>query len=291
MLALSRLSLLALFAAACGTSQPADLARTAPSPSTRVTAGSTADGCDDDDRHYRDGIRLCETRTLALSGSRLVLNASPNGGIEVEPWDRDGIEVTAVVEAWAETENDARRLLGETEVRVDGQSVRTRLPERDRDEKGWASVSYEVRVPRDADLDLSTVNGGISVAGVTGSLSLNSVNGGLALARVGGAIDGETVNGPVTVELNDAPSRGLRLETTNGPVTLVVPEGLSAEVDAETNMGPVRIDGLPLEDEACEDRDTRYSPCMSGRVIGTLGRGGPALRLRTTNGPISLKRR
>lgn len=296
MLALSRLPLLAALAlSACGASRSADSAHHAPEAGTHIVATSasgTSGDCEDDARSYHNrGVRLCETRTLALSGRRLTLNASPNGGIEVRPWNGNGIEVTARVEAWAETDAEARTLLREAEVDVRDHTVRTRLPEHDDDREGWVSVSYDIRVPHEADLDLSATNGGIHVAGVDGSLRLRSVNGGLALDRVAGRIEGETINGPVNVDLERAPTRGIDLTTMNGPVTLVVPDGLSAEVDAETSIGPVRIDGLPLEDAACTDRDTRYVPCLNGRVVGTLGRGGPTVRLRTTNGPISLKRR
>ncbi|MEM1056791.1 MAG: hypothetical protein AAGI52_14810 [Bacteroidota bacterium] len=274
---------------ACGGS-----ATSAPDAPSGASLVASSDDCDDNWGND-GGVRVCETRTVALDGGTLMLNAEPNGSIDVSTWDRDGIEIQAHVKAWAMTEAEAQRLVESVEVEQRGTRIRTRLPERTRQNDGrrqaWASVSYEVLVPRDAELDLRTVNGGIDVDGVAGSLQLSSVNGGLELIRVGGRVDGQTVNGPVRVELIDAPTDGLSLRTTNGPVTLDIPDDLSAEVDARTSIGPVSIQGLPLTDDACEDKETSYAPCLNGRVVGTLGRGGPALRLRTTNGPIALRGR
>ncbi|MEM6325838.1 MAG: hypothetical protein AAF791_01835 [Bacteroidota bacterium] len=291
MLTLTRLSLaLVLTLSACGSSRSSDPAP--PSAPSTVLAATTAtgEGCEEAAERYRDNDRVwrCEMRTLTLDGNRLSLDASPNGGVKVRPWNGSGIEIRARVETWGRTEAEADRALREVEIRAENASVRTERPDRDRDV--WSSVHYEVFVPREADLDLQTVNGAISIAGVTGSTRLRSVNGGITLDQVGGRIEGETVNGPVRVALTEAPSKGVALSTVNGPLTLSVPGGISAEVDAETSIGPIRIDGLPLEDEGCEDRDERYGPCMNGRVVGTLGEGGPAFRLRTMNGPIVLER-
>lgn len=292
MLVRFHLLILPLLLAACGSSPAAERHRSAPLAAT----ASTTTGSDDcpDRETLRSGVRLCETRTLDLRGRQLTLDASPNGGISVTGWSRSEIQVVAHVEAWSDREDTARRLLRETEVRARGRTVSTVLPTRegrhDRRE-GWSSVRYEVRVPREAELDLRTVNGGIVIADVAGTLSLRSTNGGIELENVGGEIDGRTTNGPVHVRLDQSPLGRLALETTNGPVTLVVPSGLSAEVDARTSLGPVRIDGLPLEESGCNERGRPHVPCLNGRVVGTLGQGGAALRLRTTNGPISLRGR
>lgn len=292
MLVRLHLLILPLLLAACSPSPAATPHRAALLAATASATVGTAECPDRETR--RDGVRLCETRTLDLRGRQLTLDASPNGGISVTGWSRSEIQVVAHVEAWGDREDTARRLLRETEVHVRGRTVSTHLPKREgrQDQReGWSSVRYEVRVPREAELDLRTVNGGIVIADVAGTLSLRSTNGGIELENVGGEIDGRTTNGPVHVRLNQSPLGRLALETTNGPVTLVVPANLSAEVDARTSLGPVRIDGLPLEESGCNERGRARVPCLNGRVVGTLGQGGAALRLRTTNGPISLRGR
>lgn len=258
---------------------------------------TTSAGCDDG-YHYETGRRggalVCETRTLSARGRALAVDATPNGSIAVETWDGDGIRIEATVRAWAPTEDEARAVLRETEVQQRPGLVRTRLPEATRGawsrDRPWSSVSYTLQVPRDAELDLETVNGGVTVRGVHGKTEFEVVNGGVTLDRVGGEVTGRTTNGPVTLDL----ARGfgpVDVASTNGPIDVSVPEDASAEVDARTTMGPVRFDGLPLRDVGCTGRETRAVPCTSGRVVGTLGGGTAPLRLSTTNGPIALRRR
>ena len=259
-------------------------------PAAQPTTHAVASGDCDGRHHSNDRERACETREFVLDARPLRVDAAPNGGVSVSAWDRDEIRVVARVETWARTQQEADALLRQVEIQTAG-SVRARLPE-PRDD-AWASVSYEIQVPRDADLDLRTVNGGIDVREVMGTVRFHAVNGGVQLNEVGGDVSGETANGGIAVRLARGPWRGAGLDvtTTNGGIEVDVPPDVSAEVDARTAMGPVHIDGLPLEDVKCENRASSYVPCMGGHAVGTLGRGGAPIRLATRNGGISLRRR
>jgi hypothetical protein len=73
---------------------------------------------------------------------------------------------------------------------------------------------------------------------------------------------------------------GLDAETVNGPVTLTVPSGYNAELETGTVNGPFTSD-VPI------------TMTIRGRVgrpfIGTLGQGGPPVRVLTTNGPVRIR--
>ena len=72
----------------------------------------------------------------------------------------------------------------------------------------------------------------------------------------------------------------------NGGISLVVPASISARLTAETRMGRISTEGLRLRDE-----DRQQGRWTGDRVQATLGRGGPAFRLATTNGGVSIQAR
>ena len=96
-------------------------------------------------------------------------------------------------------------------------------------------VSYEVFVPRRADLSVETHNGGISIAEVNGRIDFTAVNGGVVLKKVGGAVRGSTTNGGLVIELSGDRWDGesLDVSTTNGGVIMSVPENYSAHLKPE----------------------------------------------------------
>lgn len=260
----------------------------APAASGSLASGVATPGDCEDSNWRGDAVRVCEERIYTLDTRALNIDATPNGGITVEVWDRDEIEVVARIDANAPTAPEANALLADVHIDT-GETVRARVPE-SRD-KRWVSVSYTVRAPRDADLDLRTVNGGITVRQIEGRLRARAVNGGLSLDGVGGDVTAHTTNGGVDLRLSRGLSRGdaLDVHTTNGGIQVSASGDLSAEIDLSTGNGPLRIGDFPIEDVQCSGSRWRDG-CIGGRAQGTLGGGGATLRLATTNGPIELTR-
>lgn len=258
---------------------PAVLAVAEPA-SAQASADAWLARCQEDGRNNR-GEHHCEVRTFDLSATgSLEVDASPNGGVTVNGWDRNEVQVVAMVRAQSRTRADAEALAREVEVIAEPGRVRTDGP---RPQRGvnW-SVSYEIMVPNRTDLDLESTNGGLDVYDVAGDLRLRTTNGGIELARVSGDVHGRTVNGGVRVELDGDrwSGRGLDLQTTNGGVTLQVPNGYSADLTASTVNGGFDVD-FPVTVQGRIGR----------RLEASLGNGGPPIRIQTTNGGVSLQRR
>lgn len=270
-------SLPAVFAAAL-----AGLAAFAPPAAAQGGSQEWLERCSRE-RMNEDRITHCELREADLPApARLEVSAAPNGGIDVTGAERRDVHVTARVQAWARDEAAARAIAGEVEVSTSGGRVRATGPRISggRNE-GWA-VSFVVSSPRQLDLDLGTVNGGIAVTGVTGDLELSTTNGGIELEGVGGQVQARTTNGGVDVRLAGErwSGDGLDLQTTNGSISLSVPAGFSAELSASTVHGGI---------------DTDFPITVQGRigrsVDARIGEGGPPVRLATTNGAIEIRRR
>ena len=143
-------------------------------------------------------------------------------------------------------------------------------------------MSYQIDVPRDARIALTTRNGGITIEDFRGSATFRATNGGVSLTDVGGDIRGETTNGGLSIRLRGDrwEGAGLDVETRNGGVRMLIPDRYSAELETETVNGRVSID-FPVTVTGTIGRSIRT----------TLGSGGPRIRAVTRNGGIRIERR
>jgi len=249
-------------------------AATAAAPQT----GGFDEGCRgfSTDRAYH-----CEIRDDMLGGGvPLRVDARPNGGIRVHGWDRGDVALRARVIAYADTEDEARRLASQVRIDTAGGNIRAFGPEAD-EGRHWV-VSYELRVPQNSHLTLTTKNGGISVRHLRGTVSFDAVNGGIRLENVGGDFRGRTTNGGVTVDLSGHrwEGAGLDIETRNGGVRLSLPADYSAELETGTTNGRMSVD-FPLT----------VHGLIGNRLNTTLGAGGARIRAITRNGGVRITRR
>jgi hypothetical protein len=235
---------------------------------------------------------FCEVREETIPNSNTIyLDARGNGGVAVRGWDRSETRVRARITVYDDSREAAERLAKDIRITTTGGRIRADGPDRDRDRRRrrdwddyrWWNVSYELQVPRKADLSVDATNGGINIEDVRGRIDAHTVNGGIQLNDVGGDIRGETVNGGLQVELAgekyDGP--GLDLKTVNGGVTLRVPSNFSGELDARTANGGIAVD-FPITVSGLINRR---------QLTATLGSGGPRLRLSAVNGGITIARR
>ncbi|HEY0996600.1 MAG TPA: DUF4097 family beta strand repeat-containing protein [Gemmatimonadaceae bacterium] len=244
------------------------------------TAADWLDDCRRGQGWGNDDDRACEVRevTLPSLNGTLRVDGGPNGGVSLIGWDRKEVKIVARVSANSRSDGEAERMLKEIRVLTDG-SVRAEGPRSSRG-RGWG-VSFDIYLPRRADVTAETTNGGVRAKQVSGRLSLSTTNGGVVLDEVGGDVRAETVNGGVTVRLSGNRFDGERLEAsaTNGGVRLEIPEGYNARLEAETTNGGLQTD-FPITLQGRIDR----------RISTTLGRGGPLVSVRTVNGGVRIRR-
>jgi hypothetical protein len=269
------------------------LARTALVCAALCLAASAALAQGDDSRYsltcrdqgnHDEGSRArhCEVKeqTLAATGGTLKVDGMQNGGIAVRGWERNEILLRYRIQTQAPTQAEADSLASQIRVAAAGGDVRAEGPERSRNAH-W-DVGYEIFVPRQTNLSLRTRNGGISILGVRGQIEFEAVNGGVALKHLGGNVKGETVNGGLAVELTGSTweGEGLNVKTTNGGLSVSVPSNYSAHLETGTVNG-----GFVVSPSIAEvTRETK-------QLSLNLGSGGTNLRIHTTNGGVSIRRR
>jgi DUF4097 and DUF4098 domain-containing protein YvlB len=268
-----------------------------------LLSGSLVSGCFTIGRTVQ--ARDTVTRSLVVPAGTPARVETFNGGIEVSA--ASGPDISAEVvrtgegldDAAAEAERDA---IDVTLELVDGVALLRAIytPSPDSIPSG-SGAAVTLLVPAATRLELDTSNGPISVSDVSGGVDARTSNGPVTLAGISGAVAIETSNGPVTVGATDPVTLDVHtsnggitfdgplqagdtvLETSNGPVELRLPPGAALTIDATTSNNKVS-----------SEFDTDAAATES-EFRGTLGApeqaAGTSVTVRTSNGPIALKKR
>jgi len=144
--------------------------------------------------------------------------------------------------------------------------------------KNDVAVRFTVQLPRNVPINASTVNGGLEIDGVSAPVTAATVNGRIAVSTSTGPVEATTVNGSIEANMQALTSGDVRLSTVNGSVSAGLPAKINANIDAETVNGRVETD---FRVQITGKLSTRH-------LRGTIGSGGPTLRLATVNGSITL---
>ena len=238
------------------------------------------DDCDDWGHNGRE--TFCEVRNVEVARTGSLDLESENGVVEIAGSDESAVRLRARIRAWAGTRDEAQALARAVRIAVDGGRVRASGPDSGRGE-GW-QVDFVGTVPRAYGLDIDAQNGPITVRDLSGTVRIEGSNGPLDLRGLSGSVHARTSNGPLTLEMTGTPlaSGGIDVETSNGPLTVTLPRGIDARLEASTENGPISTNmDVPIR------RDSRWS--VSGEIDATLGGGGPQIRARTTNGPLTVR--
>jgi hypothetical protein len=256
-----------------------------------------------------------ETRTrqetIALQGERGLCVDGFFGSITVRGADVQEIRMQlreTVSAATAAAAERARREVaveiarrdGRVVIRVDGPfresfdcTEWSRRRRRDPDYR--VTHDFELEVPREIDLELSTVFGDIDVAGVERHFDVQGVNGAVRMDGVSGAGRAGTVNGPLRLVFARNPREDCEFSTVNGRIDVGFEAPLSADLSFHTMNGDARTDFeyavLPPSPLRVHSDGGRTTYKIDSRVTVRIGDGdGPRIRLDTLNGDIVVHR-
>lgn len=256
----------------------------------------------------------CLTVPCPVGHAVKIYNA--NGKTRVLGEDRDDIEIRICKSIHADCEDVATKLLDSIRIQrsatTDVLDIEVQIP---RKCSRHAVAHIELLVPHQTQITLTSTNGKICLEGLESVIRARSNNGPVLIRRVmgdidvttanakvkcndtqghlrarssngkievdchQGSLDASTSNGVIRASIDELDQIGVSLTTSNGRIVLDLPETTNADVDILVDNGHIRND-LELIDQT---RDT------DGRVRGRIGSGGTPIRLRTSNGTVSLR--
>jgi DUF4097 and DUF4098 domain-containing protein YvlB len=254
-------------------------------------------------------------RSFQVSGRPALRVETNDGRVVVTPWDRPEVAIHVTTYGWH---------IG-SQVRVTAEqsgseiSVNAHVMPTFGIMFGSHWVHIEVSMPRKADLNVHTGDGGVQIEplegqvrvwtgdghiearGLRGDVNLRTGDGGIEATGLDGRLVASSGDGHITVrgrfDALDVSSgdgsieaeaiagsllgAGWTLHTGDGGLTLRVPSGIKADLDASTGDGHISVE-IPVEVEG-EWRPRR-------ELRGTINGGGPLLRLRSGDGSIRIEK-
>lgn len=253
---------------------------------------------------------------------------SRNGDVEVHARDIDEVRVTATIESYAESAEEAEQDVRAVEegIRAEGQRIWLAAPARERPAflffgRGL-KVDYHVLVPGRTRVEVRSRNGRVEISG-TSDVEIENRNGSVILDKIGGSArvssrngrveatdcasdvtlvsrNGNTVaaraGGNLTAEtqngnviVEDA-RREARLRTQNGSLQYKGTIGGNLDLAVEGN-GSIRL-GVPSASRFELDAEAVRGDIKSDlevRETASPGEPRPVVRLRTLNGSIRIE--
>jgi hypothetical protein len=224
----------------------------------------------------------------------LKVRSDQNGGVHVVGSNQSGYSVK-VCKAAAFPEQ-----LGKVRASISGNTVSADGP----DSGEWVAY-FIVRVPRNAQLDLETHNGGIGLHHVVdGNVTARAINGPISIKDSTGTVDAETTNGPISMAGDGG---NMKLNAQNGPISVRL-EGSDwrGSLEAHTQNGPLSVkigrnfrSGVVIESDGHGPISCRAEACRQARRTWDddddnnrrieLGSGPANVHMSTVNGPVSVK--
>jgi hypothetical protein len=249
---------------------------------------------------------LEESLSVAAGEPLVVVVKNVFGSIRVTAHDRDRVEMRATETVRGDLRADIERAREEVRLATEQESGRVAFRVRHRDgDAGCACgprfddyrVEYDIEltVPREAAVELSTVNdGAVTVEGVAGDFTLRNVNGAVRLTNAAGSGSITTVNGKIEATFDRAPAAATSFKTVNGELDVTFPEELAADLAFATMNGDVftDFDVEAVSASAPETSNRRGTLVMRTRRDSTfrVGDGGPRHSFDTLNGDVYVRK-
>lgn len=235
------------------------------------------------------------------AGGTLSLTGAPKGSVKVEGWNKNQVQIDAVIELNGATEADLDELakvtgfvleesLGKTAITSVGTHDKTYLK---RTAKKFPKrliglpfkIDYIIKVPRYCDLMIDGGNGDLAVSGVDGVIKVNFLDSNAKFDLIGGAVMATIGDGSVDVTI---PSRSWRgrladISLTTGTMNVNLPPSLNAEIDASIlRAGKIENTYADLKPKTRKDTFTEKL------IAAKSGNGGVPLKFTVGDGNLNI---
>jgi DUF4097 and DUF4098 domain-containing protein YvlB len=244
-----------------------------------------------------------ESNTVAVQGASRVRVETFDGQVNVHAWDKPEVMYTAIKRAGDDREMKGIKVQSSSGAEVVIRAEFDKSFAHDYVERGGrvvsfnsgASVEFDVYVPRNSALFVSSGDGRLRVEGVSGELELRTGDGPIDVAESRGRLTAQTGDGRIRLDNFDGEASArtgdgritldgrfskLAARTGDGTISLSVPSDSNATL--ETDAESVSNDGVAVPEDGADKRVRRWR-------IG--GGGGQLYTLHTGGGQVIIRRR
>lgn len=235
-------------------------------------------------------------QTVALDRDGRVIIDTFKGSIDVQTWDKPEVEIIAKIEADPAGDDQGKRV-EKTEIRIYGSGrlveIESDYSDADYHDGGFFGfffgggtivlpyVHYDIRMPRNAKLDIEDHKSEIRVVALAGDLTLTTHKGHAVIDRFGGGARIETHKGDIRVDYASL-TRSSSFDTHKGEIEIFVPANASFRVTGDLGEDS-RLDS--------EFAMVTHRFGTDERVDASVGKGdGPELWIESHKGTIRLRK-
>ena len=107
----------------------------------------------------------------------------------------------------------------------------------------WGRRNIEIKVPKQTTLDLKTMNGSISVEGISGEMTIDAMNGHINVQDASGPVVAHSMNGRIVASIAQvSASKASSFSSMNGSIEVTLPANLKARLKMKTDRGEIYTD-------------------------------------------------
>ncbi len=250
-----------------------------------------------------------------VTGTAQIFVNADDGNIRVDTGDSREVQARVETAGWHIGDDEVRIIATQEGNRI---NLQLKLPNQRFSISFHRSISVELTIPRNAELDLKTGDGNISTHAVDGflhaetgdgNINVGAANGDIRLHTGDGNITGDGLAGMLAADTGDGNinlegrfhvmdvrtgdgnieitalegsrvASAWKIDTGDGNVVLRLPDGVGADLDAHTGDGHVKID-FPV---------TISGKVEESRVRGPMNGGGPQLAVSSGDGDIRIEK-
>lgn len=161
------------------------------------------------------------------------------------------------------------------------------------------NIDFDVSVPRNFSIKLSTVNGGnILVENVNGEIEVSNVNGEVTLQNVSGSGLVNTVHGNIKATFKNVnPDKPMAFSNLNGDIDITLPANISMNTKMKSEWGEVFTD-FDMDIRRTDDKNIKSSKnsgtfevSIDNWIYGSINGGGPEYLFKSMRGDIYIRKR
>lgn len=159
------------------------------------------------------------------------------------------------------------------------------------------NISFDISVPQNFSLELSTVNGGnIVVENVEGEMEISNVNGEVILRNVGGSALVNTVNGDIEATFQKVnPDKPMAFSNLNGDISVTLPGNTRMSAKMKSEWGEVFTDfemdirRTNNNKVNAKSKNGTYKVSVNNWIYGDINGGGPEYLFKSMRGDIYIR--
>lgn len=140
--------------------------------------------------------------------------------------------------------------------------------------------TVNLRLPREVNLEVTSVSGHVRVGEIDGSVRLTSISGHADVEQATGEASFTSISGHVTVNMSKVGGRGIRMNSISGDIEVGLPAGANADFRVSSISGSVIADVPHMS----------VQKAGPAGYEGRVGAGGTEMSFTSISGDIRFRR-